>query len=75
MEAVVERSSQSKLNPKEPSARFLFGYVVILKITAIRIPCHNDLYIDKNGKIQRCKQFNYSRRVQKRYIVKEAECL
>jgi hypothetical protein len=38
---------------------------------ACRVPRRNDLYINKNGLLQRCKTTNYSRRAQKRTIVKE----
>lgn len=36
-----------------------------------RVPDKGDLYIDKNGLLHRCKANNWSRRSQRRIIVKE----
>lgn len=38
---------------------------------AYEIPEHNDLYIDKNGFLQRRKGNNRSKRAQKRFVVIE----
>ncbi len=37
----------------------------------VRVPIHNDLYINKDGFLQRCKSTHHSNRSQKRIIVKE----
>lgn len=36
-----------------------------------RVPCKNDLYVNKNGLLQRCKAKNHSKRAKKRLIVVE----
>jgi len=42
-----------------------------LKVIDFRIPKFNELYINKLGLCQRCKKKNYSRRAQRRIIIKE----
>lgn len=45
-------------------------YFTLIRV-AIRVPKRGELYINKNGEIQRCKEDHYSRRSQKRVIVRE----
>lgn len=44
----------------------------VLDTIDVRVPIHNDLYINKHGFIQRKKGAVTSRRAQKRIIVKES---
>lgn len=46
-------------------------FPLTLKVIKEAIPKKNELYINKNGKIQRHKKGTSSRRSQKRLIVKE----
>lgn len=65
MEAVVG------FNPTKPNIKYLFSQQIFIRVIAVRVPKYNDLYLDKTGKIQRCKAFNFSKRAQKRYILRE----
>ncbi len=52
-------------------SRYPRNHKIELIWTGYRVPAHQDLYLDKNGRIQRWKGDNYSRRAQPRNIYRE----
>lgn len=55
------------------SPRLDIEHIKVPKLLVLnyRVPQFNDLYIDKNKKVNRCKEHNQSKRAQKRVIVLE----
>lgn len=45
---------------------------LLLKVIDFRIPERGELYVDKNGHVQRCNEHRYSRHARARLICKES---